>query len=201
MLRITKSKLWDKEQCADLYLHDSLWRIIGKDLDAGKDWRQEEKGVTEDEMVGWYHWLNGHELERALGDGDGQGSLECCSPWGRKELGTTEGLNNNLTIYMMYIDGMPQTLSVSFPTCSGKQKACPFAIFFCMQYFLVGWNKGRKGSGGGLSQRESSLKALPQNFLTLIPASPRGALAEARWQQPCPLIGARSRSVPSVLPW
>ena len=65
---------------------------IGKDPDAGKDWRQ-EKGMTEDEMVGWYHWLDGHEFEQALGVGDGQGSLVCCSPWSCKELDTTEWLN------------------------------------------------------------------------------------------------------------
>ena len=88
MLRITESKLWDKEQYANLCLHDSLWRVIGKDPDAGKDRGQEGKGATEDEMVGWYHWLNGHEFEQALGDGDGQGSLACCSPWGCKELDT-----------------------------------------------------------------------------------------------------------------
>ena len=61
--------------------------------DAGKDWRQEEKGTTEDEIVGWYHWLNGHEFEQTLGDGKGQGSLECYSPRGCKELETTEQLN------------------------------------------------------------------------------------------------------------
>ena len=64
--------------------------LTGKDPGAGKDWRQEEKGMTEDEMVGWHHWLNGHELKQALGDGDGQGSLACCSPWGHKGLDTTE---------------------------------------------------------------------------------------------------------------
>ena len=67
--------------------------LIGKDPDAGKDWRQEEKGMTEDEMVGWHHWLNGHEFEQALGVGDGQGSLACYSPWGPKESDTTEQLN------------------------------------------------------------------------------------------------------------
>ena len=65
----------------------------GKDLDAGKDWRQEEKGMTEDEMVGWHYWLNGHEFEQTLGSGDGQGSLACCSPWGRKESDRTDRLN------------------------------------------------------------------------------------------------------------
>ena len=67
--------------------------LIGKDPDAGKDWRQEKKGTTEDEMVGWHHRLNGHECEHALGVGDEQGSLACCSPWGLKELDTTERLN------------------------------------------------------------------------------------------------------------
>ena len=66
---------------------------IGKDPDAGKEWRQEEKGMTEDEMVGWHHQLDGHEFEQALGIGDGQGSLACCSPWGHKESDTTERLN------------------------------------------------------------------------------------------------------------
>ena len=65
----------------------------GKDPDAGKDWRQEEKGTTEGEMVGWHHWLDEHEFEQALCVGDGQTSLECCSPWGRKESDMTELLN------------------------------------------------------------------------------------------------------------
>ena len=56
--------------------------LTGKYLDAGKDWRQEEKEMTEDEMVGWHHQLNGHEFEQTPGNGDGQGSLFCCSPWG-----------------------------------------------------------------------------------------------------------------------
>ena len=64
--------------------------LIWKDPDAGKDWRQEEKGMTEGKMVGWHHQLNGHEFEQALGVGEGQGSLVCCSPWGRKELDMTE---------------------------------------------------------------------------------------------------------------
>ena len=63
--------------------------LIGKDPDAGKDWRQEKKRMTEDEMVGWYHRLNGHEFEQALGVGDRMGSLVCCSPWSLKELDTT----------------------------------------------------------------------------------------------------------------
>ena len=66
--------------------------LIWKDPDAGK----QENGMIEDEMVGWHHWLNGHEFEQALVDGEGQGGLACCSPWGCKELDTTEQLNNSL---------------------------------------------------------------------------------------------------------
>ena len=68
-------------------------RLTGKDPDAGKDGRHKEKGTTEDEMVGWHHQLDGHEFEQTLGVGDGQGSLACYSPWGRKESDTTERLN------------------------------------------------------------------------------------------------------------
>ena len=75
-----------------LWPPDAKSWLIGKDPDAGKDWGQEEKGTTEDEMVGWHYWLNGHEFEQALEDGEGQGSLACCSPWGRKELDMTEWL-------------------------------------------------------------------------------------------------------------
>ena len=67
--------------------------LIGKYPDAGKDWRQEEKGTTDDEMVGWHHWLDGHEFEQALEVGDEQGSLVCCSPWSCKVSDMTEGLN------------------------------------------------------------------------------------------------------------
>ena len=67
--------------------------LIGKDPDAGKDWRQEEKEMTEDELVGWHHQLEGHEFGQTPGDSEGQGSLACCSPWGGKESDTTEQPN------------------------------------------------------------------------------------------------------------
>ena len=73
---------------------DAKSLVIGKDPDDGKDWGQEEKGMTEDEMVGWHHWLNGHEFEQAPGDIEGQGSLVRCSPWGCKESDTIEQLSN-----------------------------------------------------------------------------------------------------------
>ena len=67
--------------------------LIGKDPDAGRDWGQEEKGMTEDEMAGWHHWLDGHEFESTLGTSDGQGGLACWDSWGCKESDMTERLN------------------------------------------------------------------------------------------------------------
>ena len=67
--------------------------LIGKDSNVGKDWGQEEKWATEDEVVGWHHQLNGHEFEQTLAESKGQGGLACCSPWGRKESDATEQLN------------------------------------------------------------------------------------------------------------
>ena len=78
-----------------LWPPDATSLLTGKDPDAGKNWKQEEKGMTEDEMVGWHHQFNGHDFEQTLGDSEGQGSLACCSPWGRKETDTIEQLNNN----------------------------------------------------------------------------------------------------------
>ena len=72
--------------------HVKSW-LIGKDSDARRDWGQEEKGTTEDEMAGWHHRLDGREFVWTPGDGDGQGGLACCDSWGRKESDTTERLN------------------------------------------------------------------------------------------------------------
>ena len=76
--------------------------LIRKDSDAGKDWRQDKKETTEDEMVGWHHWLYGHEFEQAPGFGDRQGSLVCCSGWGRKKLDMTEQPNNNALSHWIF---------------------------------------------------------------------------------------------------
>ena len=76
--------------------------LIWKDPDAGKDWGQEEKGTTEDEMVGWHHRLNGHGFGWTPGVGDGQGGLACCDLWGHKELDMTERLNwTELTTFLI----------------------------------------------------------------------------------------------------
>ena len=86
--------------------------LIGKDCDAGKDWRQEEKGMTEHEVFGWHHWLDAHKFEQALGVGDGEGSLVCCSPWGCKELDTTEW--PNWTGVNTFSDGREMNIHHSF---------------------------------------------------------------------------------------
>ena len=74
-----------------LWPPDAKSWVIGKDPEAGKDWGQDKKGISKDEMVGWYHWLNEDEFEQTPGDGEGQGSLMC--PWGHKESDMTEQLN------------------------------------------------------------------------------------------------------------
>ena len=86
-------KDWAEAEAPILWPLEAKNWLTGKDSDAGKDWSQEEKGTTEDEMVGWHHWLDGLEFEQAPGVGDGQGSLGCCSPWGHKGSDTTEWLN------------------------------------------------------------------------------------------------------------
>ena len=82
-----------------LWPPDAKSRLIRKDPDAGKDWRQ-ERGMTEDEMAGWHHWLNGNEFEQTAEDGEGQGILACCSPCGCKESDTAEQLNWKNQVYV-----------------------------------------------------------------------------------------------------
>ena len=81
--------------------------LIGKDSDAGRDWGQEKKGSTEDEMAGWHHWLDRRESEWTLGVGDGQGGLVCCNSWGCKESDTTEWLNWNIQIIHVGVFFLP----------------------------------------------------------------------------------------------
>ena len=91
--RIFIGKTEAEAEAPRLWPPDMKSWLTWKDPDAGKGLRREEKGKTEDEMVGWHHRLHDHELEQAPGVGDGQGGLGCCSPWGRKESNTTERLN------------------------------------------------------------------------------------------------------------
>ena len=85
-----KLKLW-------YFGHLKSW-LLGKDPAVGKDWEQKENGATENEIIGWCHWLNGHEFQQTQGDSKGQGRLVCCSPWCLKELDTTEWLKNMLAL-------------------------------------------------------------------------------------------------------
>ena len=94
-IRIIQSTVWTDAEAPVLWPPDEKSWLTGRDPDAAKNWGQEVKGVTEDEIVGWHHRLNGHEFKQTLGDSQGQGSLMCCSPWGHKELDMTERLNNN----------------------------------------------------------------------------------------------------------
>jgi len=125
-----------------LWLPDAKNWLIWKDPDAWKDWRQEEKGTTEDEMVGWHNQLDGHEFEQAPEVGDGQGSLACCSPWGRKSwtwLSDWTGLNwkkydrnlssmsglmqsTNITMWKIwsYKQGHPESKNIWEPCLSSR---------------------------------------------------------------------------------
>ena len=94
--------------------HAKSW-LIGKDPDAGRDWEQEEKGMTEDEMAGWHHWLYGCESEWTPGVGDGQGGLACCDSWGHKESDTTERLIwSDLNIHLTWNSQTQFVVSVNF---------------------------------------------------------------------------------------
>ena len=84
---------WFEAEAPILWPPDAKNWLFRKDPDAGKGWNQEEKGMTEDKMVGWHHWFDGHDFEQTAGVGYGQGSLVCCSPWGHKESEMTIQLN------------------------------------------------------------------------------------------------------------
>ena len=88
---------------------DAKSQLTRKDPDAGKNLGQEEKGMTEDEIVGWHHQLNGHEFEQTMGDSEGQGSLVNCSPWGRKESDMTWRLNNRVHKSLCFVLQLPMS--------------------------------------------------------------------------------------------
>ena len=100
--------------------HVKSW-LTAKDPDAGRDWGQEEKGMTEDEMAGWHHRLDGHESEWTPGVGDGQGSLVCCDLWVHKELDTTEWLNwTDLKLYIAICTLLRYSPYISLYCCYGS---------------------------------------------------------------------------------
>ena len=97
--------------------HAKSW-LIGKDPDAGRDWGQEEKGATEDEMAGWHHWLYGRGFGWTPGVGDGQGGLACCNSWGRKESDMTERLNWTELIAVYWVHSANHTSQCCSPAAS-----------------------------------------------------------------------------------
>ena len=106
-------------------------QLIGRDPDAGKDWGQEEKGTTEEEMVAWHHQLNGHEFEQTPGDGEGQGSLAYCSPLGHKKSDMTEQLNNNKN-QKRKIKFHGQKIVFIFSRIRGKSEICRPPQIYCI---------------------------------------------------------------------
>ena len=113
------------------YFGHLIWRTDSLEkIDVGKDWGQEEKGMTGDKMVGWHHWLNGHEFEQAPGAGDWQGSLACCSPWGHKLSDTTELLNWTELRWVI----ISQCCLPVFPTL--LLLLCPQVHFLCLHLYI-----------------------------------------------------------------
>ena len=110
---------------------------MGKDPDAGKDRGQEEKGATEDEMVGWHPWLNGHEFDQTPEDSEEQGSLACCSPRGQKELDMTEQMNNNSKSDINYINPRQEALTVIAGVDSMVISATFMVLFIYLLLFLA----------------------------------------------------------------
>ena len=107
--------------------------LIDKEPDAGKDWRQEEKGVTEDEIIGWHHWLDGHEFEQTLGDSEGQGSLVCCSLWGCKESDTTEQVSIHVNTIIRLITQVRVISVLAVLTfCAGE-----FFVMHCRMFSSI----------------------------------------------------------------
>ena len=109
--------------------------LIGKDPDAGKGWRQKAKGTTEDEMVGWHHWLNGHEFEQAPGLDAGQGSQVCCSPWSCKESDMIEQLNWN-ELFHSTIPSAPK-LDTASPLSKPDDSEFPNLLFCRLPFYLI----------------------------------------------------------------
>ena len=144
--------------------HGKSW-LIGKDSDAGRDWGQEEKGMTEDEMAGWHHWLDGHESEWTLGIGDGPGGLACCNSWCRRvghgwvtELNWTEG--RYLDIYAFHLAfsrpenrrDKPEQQVLDPEGWSGWRQSTE------MRLAQAAWNTWREGKENWIEERMLSWK-------------------------------------------
>ena len=121
----------DAEAEAPIHWLPDVKSWLRKNPDSGKDWRWEEKGTTEDEMVGWHHRLDGHELEFTLAAGDGQESLACCSPWDHKESDLTEWLNETEP------DCVPETLNTEWAAIPFSKWSCWPRVSHCRQFLII----------------------------------------------------------------
>ena len=117
--------------------HVKSW-LIGKDSDAGRDWGQEEKGMTEDEMVGWHHHLDGHEFGWTAGAGDGQGDLACCDSWGHKESDMTERLNW-IQIFLCIVCNIQTDLA--FSSVQSLRSSFKLSLFPWHPAQLLAWSR------------------------------------------------------------
>ena len=142
-----------------LWPPDAKSWLIWKDPDAGKDWRQEEKGTTEDEMAGWHHRLNGHEFECTPGVGDVQRGLACCGSWGRKESDTTERLNWTELNWKHLLDNWFSTGGKFAPSHSG--------IFYLCQRWRNFWLSPFGGGAGSTTGIYPLLERISQPKMSI----------------------------------
>ena len=170
---------------------DPLRSLYSWTSDAGEDWGQEEKETTEDEMVGWHHWLNGYEFDQAPGDGEGQGSLMCCSPWGHSQTRlsdsttTTATTNDNKSLDLCWV--------LVTPTCP-PALPLPHSPLFCLGILRPTchpfWSPGAAGTALTVCHRDGnpwSLQSPPDHQST---ACSQAQLGERCWAQlPCPELG------------
>ena len=163
--------------------------LIGKDPDAGKEWRQGQKGTTEDEMVGWYHQLYGHEVEQALGIGDGQGSLACYSPWGLKESDTTEQLSwTELRWWRLF--SFSTYLSRITQIVNSRIDFKPRSVY-CEQVFLTTKfiNRPQQTVGHYISNKHPDSTPLPWERWSPAPSPWLGFAAKYSCCQDCDCVG------------
>ena len=145
--------------------HAKSW-LIGKDSDAGRDWGQEEKGTTEDEMAGWHHGLDGREFEWTPGAGDGQGGLVCCNSWDHKESDMTERLNWTELNWKMYSTRLTQHTVPLAKYSKQKECHCIHLLIYCLLWWVLGFSRW-------LSGKESTSNAEGTGDTGLIPGSGR----------------------------
>ena len=169
---IITGKIDAKAEAPILWPPDGKSWLIRKDPDAGDDWRQEEKEVTEDEMVGWNHWLNGHESEQTLGYGEREGSLTCCCSWVCKESQKVKWLSDWTTNALQYahhqngVSFCHCTVDLTYPFCpppglflfsNHYSVLCILCVCFCSCFFWLWWVFAARGLSLAAASRDYSL--------------------------------------------